>query len=206
VHQLPVHRTPLVVGHDGYRPEALAAKRGRNRRLLQAALRDHPEDAYLLYQLGKDADVYNEHALAAQSFAAAWPRVAGSAPWRLDLVVRWTGSLKRLQRHEEALHLIHATQAEFETSPDFHFAIGDLMLDWTATAPQQANDLLGKAEQAWRRCLSLGERPEQHGSVPGRGGYLAAFNLALVLEGTGREAEAADLRRRFGLSTGRLLG
>jgi hypothetical protein len=206
VHQLPVHRTPLVVGHDGYRPEALAAKRGRNRRLLQAALRDHPEDAYLLYQLGKDADVYNEHALAAQSFAAAWPRVAGSAPWRLDLVVRWTGSLKRLQRHEEALHLIHATQAEFETSPDFHFAIGDLMLDWTATAPQQANDLLGKAEQAWRRCLSLGERPEQHGSVPGRGGYLAAFNLALVLEGTGRGAEAADLRRRFGLSTGRLLG
>ena len=80
------------------------------------------------------------------------------------------------------------------------------MLDWTATAPQQANELLGKAEQAWRRCLNLGERPEQPGSVPGRGGHLAAFNLALVLEGTGRVAEAADLRRRFGLSTGRLLG
>jgi glycosyltransferase involved in cell wall biosynthesis len=206
VHRLPVHRTPLVIGHDGYRPEALAAKRGRNRRLLQADLRDHPEDAYLLYQLGKDANVYNEHVLAAQSFAAAWPRVAGSAPWRLDLVVRWMGSLKRLRRHEEALHLIHATQAEFDTSPDFHFAIGDLMLDWTATAPQQANDLLGKAEQAWRRCLNLGERPEQPGSVPGRGGHLAAFNLALVLEGTGRAVEAADLRRRFGLSTGRLLG
>ena len=206
VHQLPVHRTPLVIGHDGYRPEALAAKRGRNRRLLQAELRDHPEDAYLLYQLGKDADVYNEHALAAQSFAAAWPRVAGSAPWRLDMVVRWMGSLKRLRRHEEALHLIHATQAEFDSSPDFHFAIGDLMLDWTATAPQQANDLLGQAEQAWRRCLRLGERPEQPGSVPGRGSHLAAFNLALVLEGTGRGAEAAELRRQFGLSTGRLLG
>lgn len=206
VHQLPVHRTPLVIGHDGYRPEALAAKRGRNRRLLQEALKDHPEDAYLLYQMGKDADVYHEHALAAQSFAAAWARVAVSAPWRLDLVVRWLGSLKRLRRHEEAAHLIQVTQVEFDTSPDFHFAIGDLMLDWTATAPHRANALLGNAEQAWRRCLNLGERPEQHGSVPGRGGHLAAFNLALVLEGTGREAEAADLRRRFGLSTGRLLG
>ena len=206
VHQLPVHRTPLVIGHDGYRPEALAAKRGRNRRLLQEALKDHPEDAYLLYQMGKDADVYHEHALAAQSFAAAWARVAVSAPWRLDLVVRWLGSLKRLGRHEEAAHLIQVTQVEFDTSPDFHFAIGDLMLDWTATAPHRANALLGNAEQAWRRCLNLGERPEQHGSVPGRGGHLAAFNLALVLEGTGREAEAADLRRRFGLSTGRLLG
>lgn len=206
VHQLPVHRTPLVIGHDGYRPEALAAKRGRNRRLLQEALKDHPEDAYLLYQLGKDADVYHEHALAAQSFAAAWARVAVSAPWRLDLVVRWLGSLKRLGRHEEAAHLIQVTQVEFDTSPDFHFAIGDLMLDWTATAPHRANALLGNAEQAWQRCLDLGERPEQHGSVPGRGGHLAAFNLALVLEGTGREAEAADLRRRFGLSTGRLLG
>ena len=33
VHSLPVQRLPLVVGHDGYAPERLAAKRGRNRAL-----------------------------------------------------------------------------------------------------------------------------------------------------------------------------
>jgi hypothetical protein len=60
--------------------------------------------------------------------------------------------------------------------------------------------LLAQAEQAWRRCLEIGERPDQPGAVQGRGSHLAAFNLALVLEGTGRAAEAAALRSRFGLS------
>jgi hypothetical protein len=80
------------------------------------------------------------------------------------------------------------------------------MLDWTATAPASALQLLGQAERSWRRCLEIGEQPDQPGAVQGRGSHLAAFNLALVLEGTGRGAEAANLRRRFGLSTGRLLG
>jgi hypothetical protein len=35
---------------------------------------------------------------------------------------------------------------------------------------------------------------------------LAAFNLALVLEGTGRAKEAQALRRQYGLAPGRLLG
>jgi hypothetical protein len=206
VHKLPVFRTPLVVGHDGYRPRALAAKKGRNRRLLEAELRAHPQDPYLLYQLGKDADVYDEAELAARCFAAAWDRVESSAPWRLDLVVRWIRSLKGLGEHSQAAVLINVLRGEMDLSTDFHFAVGDLMLDWTATEPKRAAELLGEAEQAWRRCLALGEQPEQSGSVAGRGGHLAAFNLALVLEGTGRPAEAAALRRQFGLSTGPMLG
>jgi len=37
-HRLPVRPWPLRVGHDGYLPERLQAKRGRNRRLQQRAL------------------------------------------------------------------------------------------------------------------------------------------------------------------------
>jgi hypothetical protein len=205
VHHLPVQRTPLRIGHDGYRPEALAAKRGRNRRLLELALQEQPEDAYLMYQLGKDASVYEEHALAHQWFRAAWPRVAFHAPWRMDLIVRWLASLKRLGLHQEAAHLAEQEAPHFSESPDFHFTVGDVMLDWTATNPASTLRLLRQAEQAWRRCLDIGERPDQPGAVQGRGSHLAAFNLALVLEGTGRAAEAAALRSRFGLSPGGLL-
>jgi hypothetical protein len=206
VHQLPVRRTPLRVGHDGYSPQALAAKRGRNRRLLERALEEQPEDAYLMYQLGKDASVYAEHTLADRWFRTAWPRVALQAPWRTDLLVRWLATLKHLGRHAEGARLAEAETLTSAHSPDFHFTVGDLMLDWTAAAPESALQLLGQAEQAWRRCLEIGEQPDQPGAVQGRGSHLAAFNLALVLEGTGRGAEAAELRRRFGLSTGRLLG
>jgi hypothetical protein len=205
VHQLPVRRTPLRVGHDGYSPEALAAKRGRNRRLLERALEEQPEDAYLMYQLAKDASVYAEHALADQWFRAAWPRVALQTPWRTDLLVRWLATLKHLGRHAEGARLAETEGLSNACSPDFHFAVADLMLDWTASAPGSTLQLLGQAERSWRRCLEIGERPDQTGAVHGRGGHLAAFNLALVLEGTGRMAEAAELRHRYKLSTGPLL-
>jgi hypothetical protein len=201
-----VQRTPLRIGHDGYRPEALAAKRGRNRRLLELALQDQPEDAYLMYQLGKDASVYGEHTLAHEWFQAAWPGVSAQAPWRTDLMVRWLASLKHLGQHQAALDLVAKADPQLSDSPDFHFTVGDLMLDWTSTAPHRAPALLTHAERAWRRCLEIGERPDQTGAVHGRGSHLAAFNLALVLEGTGRPEEAADLRRRFKLSTSPLLG
>jgi hypothetical protein len=206
VHQLPVRRTPLRVGHDGYSPEALAAKRGRNRRLLERALEEQPEDAYLMYQLGKDASVYAEHALADRWFRAAWPRLTLQAPWRTDLLVRWLATLKHLGRHAEGARLAETEALSSAHSPDFHFAVADLMFDWTASAPASALDLLRQAEWSWRRCLEIGEQPDQPGAVHGRGSHLAAFNLALVLEGTGRAQEAQALRRQYGLAPGRLLG
>ena len=82
-------------------------------------------------------------------------------------------------------------------SPDFFFALGDLLLDAAATHPAQAAEMLPLAEDSWRRCLELGERPDDAHAVAGRGSTLAAHNLALVLEGTGRADEAAALRRAY---------
>ena len=199
VHALPGERTPLCVAHDGYQASALAAKRGRNRRLLEQALRAAPEDPYLWYQLGKDASVYEEHGLAEEAFAQARCRMRGDEPWLIDLVVRRLHSLTRLGRHEPAHAVARTEQSACERSPDFHFAVGNLLLDWTASAPQHAAALLQGAEASWRNCLELGEHPEVPGAVLGRGGALAAYNLALVCEGTGRPEEAQALRRRFGL-------
>ena len=70
VSELPRRRWPLCIGHDGYQTEQMVRKAGRNRRLLEQALHDTPNDAYLWYQLGKfvrhgldgaDAIVHKEH-------------------------------------------------------------------------------------------------------------------------------------------------
>ncbi|KQY81929.1 glycosyltransferase family 2 protein [Pelomonas sp. Root1444] len=194
-HGLPVRRLPLVVGHDGYLAERLAAKRGRNRSLLEQALAETPGDAYLWYQLGKDCAVYDEHQAAEAAFerACALP-AACAAPWWLDLVSRRLYALKCLGRHADAMDFAQSQMEAGAESPDFFFTVGDLLLDLAASQPRQAAELLPMIESAWRRCLELGERPEQAGAVAGRGSYLAAHNLALVLEGTGRDAEAAALR------------
>lgn len=194
-HTLPLRRLPVHIGHDGYLPERLQAKRGRNRALLQQALAEAPDDAYLWYQLGKDCGVYDEHAGAEQALARA-AAIGGAAhsPWWADLVVRRLIALKALQRHAEGMDLAEAERERCAEVPDFFFALGDLLLDLAAAQPQHAGTLLPMIEAAWRRCLALGERPDLPETVPGRGSWAAAHNLALVLEGTGRAAEARALR------------
>jgi len=197
-HALPVRRLPVVIGHDGYAAARLEEKRGRNRRLLEAELAERPADAYLWYQLGKDCAVYDEHAAAEAAFARACELPdAAVSPWWPDLAVRRLFALKCLGRHAEALDFAQPQMDALGGSPDFFFALGDLLLDLAASQPSQADAALPMAEAAWRRCLEIGERPERTGAVAGRGSHLAAHNLAVVLDGTGRAGEAAALRAAY---------
>ena len=185
VHALPLQRLPVVVGHGGYQPQALAAKAGRNARLLTLALAEAPDDAYLWYQLGKDHDVYERHGQALVCFERAQAALPPHSPlpaWRHDLEVRSLHALKRLGRHAEALARAEAGLATWQDSPDFFFALGDVLLDWAADQSAQAERLLPLIEQAWLRCLALGERPDLEGAVAGRGSHLAATNLALLYD------------------------
>jgi hypothetical protein len=191
VHEQPVHELPrralaLRIAHDGYLPQALARKRGRNRALLGQALREHPLDAYLWYQLGKDAAVYGEYAEAESAFRQVGEPSGAHPPWWYDLVTRRLHALKCLKQHEQAFAWATGQLPACAESPDVHFALGDLMLDWAAECPHLATELLPMIEAAWQHCLQIGERPDLPGAVAGRGSFLAAHNLAVVREGTGQ--------------------
>ncbi|MEY4907680.1 MAG: hypothetical protein RL260_1398, partial [Pseudomonadota bacterium] len=183
-HTLPVRRLPMRVGHDGYRPVALDRKAGRNAALLQRSLDDHPDDAYLWYQLGKDHDVYGRHAEALRCFDQAETLLAnasGPSPaWLHDLSVRSLHALKCCGRHADGVQRASDSMARWDRSPDFFFALGDLMLDWAASEPARAGELLPMIEGAWQRCLEIGERPDLDGTVHGRGSHLATHNLGVL--------------------------
>ena len=192
---LPRRRLALTIGHDGYRPAQMDGKRGRNRRLLQLALAAQPDDAYLLYQLGKDHEVHAEFDAAAFHYAQA---DGGSvdAAWRHDWIVRRLYTLKRLARFEEALALADAAMPRWSGSPDFFFTIGDLLLAWAAAEPAHAAVLLPMIESSWLRALEIGECPQLQDSVVGRGSFLAAYNLAVLHDGLGDPAQARYWRER----------
>jgi len=160
-----------------------------------------PQDAYLWFQLGKDHAAYEEHAAAAAAFQRADALCDAASPWRCDLAARVLYALKRCGQHAQAMAWAESRLARCADSPDFFFALGDLLLDWTAEAPAQAGQLLPLALTAWERCLEIGERPDQPGSVQGRGSWLAAHNLAVVHEGLGQAAAAQALRRQYPMSS-----
>jgi hypothetical protein len=186
VHEQPISdlvrvRLPLLIGHDGYSAAQLQSKRGRNRLLLQQALLAAPHDTYLLYQLGKDCEVYGEFAGAALHYQQALAMVPAQAAYRHSLTVRCLQCMGQNGQVEEAITLAQARMTEWQDSPDFFFTLGNLWLDWSLKHPAQAQQQgLPMAELAWQRCLEIGERPDLEGSVAGRGSLLAEHNLTVI--------------------------
>jgi glycosyltransferase involved in cell wall biosynthesis len=200
IHEQPAgaardRRLPLVLGHDGYTAESLARKGDRNETLLMAALQDAPEDPYLWFQLAKEHQVRERPPQAAICFAEALRLAPADAPYRHALVVRAITAFKTAGRLDEALALADAEVARWSASPDFYFAVGDLYLECASQAPDRAlADFLPVVEAAWKRCLEIGERPDLDGAVAGRGGRMAAHNLAVFYETLGKAELAAQYR------------
>ena len=193
---LPRRRLALEVAHDGYLDAQMRRKRGRNEQLLGMALAAQPNDPYLRYQLGKDLEVSAQFEAAAPHYAQALELTDPQASWRHDLVVRALFTLKKLGRIEAAVALAEAEMARWSESPDFYFTLGDLLLDWAASQPERAGELLPMIESSWLRAIEIGERPALQDTVRGRGSYLAAHNLAVLHASLGDAVQAQHWRER----------
>ena len=193
VSALPRRRLPLTLGHDGYTVANLARKGARNETLLMRELGEAPEDPYLWFQLAKEHQARGRAPQAALCFAEALRLAPADAGYRHALVVRAMMALKANGQLAEALRLADAEVRHWPDSPDFYFVIGDLYLEAASREPDRAlGDFLPVVESAWKRCLEIGERPDLDGAVAGRGGHMAAYNLAVFYETLGRDREAAD--------------
>jgi tetratricopeptide (TPR) repeat protein len=192
---LPFRRLPLVLAHDGYIAVNLARKGDRNETLLMQALQAAPEDPYLWLQLAKEHQARGRRPQAALCFTEALRLAPPNARYRHALVVRGLIALKDNGQLAEALALADTEVANWQASPDFYFTVGDLYLEAASQNPDRAlADFLPVVEQAWKRCLEIGERPELDGAVAGRGGHMAAHNLAVFYETLGRQDQAAEYR------------
>ena len=197
IHEQPVSglahvRLPLLVGHDGYTTQNLERKGARNETLLMREIEAQPNDAYLWFQLAKEHQSRGRAAQAALCFTEARRLAPPDAAWRHALIVRSLIALKADGRLQDALELADAECLNWPNSPDFYYVVGDLYLEASSQDPERAIDnWLPVVEQAWKRCLEIGERPDLDGAVTGRGGHLAAHNLAVFYETLGRPALAS---------------
>jgi glycosyltransferase involved in cell wall biosynthesis len=201
IHEQPVSKLPqlrieLPILHDGYRQEALDRKKGRNASLLLRALEDVPTDPYLLYQLGTSHAIDGDYVNAVLRYTQALLFTKADHAFRHDLVVRTIFTLRSAKQHEAAIQFAESEMKNWEHSPDFFFALGDLLLDWgNQNEGRDFKELVPMIEASWLKCIEIGEQPALSGSVRGRGSFLAAHNLAVVYQMVGDTKQAEHYRK-----------
>lgn len=178
---LPRREVELHLGHDGYLDAQMASKRARNRPLLLLDLEDRPGDPYILYQLGKEAEIGAEFSAAFEFYRQSIAASSGPANWMHDLVVRYLHCLGQSGDLDTAFDFIQHNMKRWDNSPDFFFVFGNLALDKAIADPAYAlSEWIPMAVAAWNRCLEIGDQPSLEGSVHGRGSYLAQTNLDAI--------------------------
>jgi glycosyltransferase involved in cell wall biosynthesis len=179
----------IEVFHDGY---YLTDKSDRNVKLLQLALQQDSNDPYLHFQLGKQYKVMKRYSDAQQHFAESYRTVGVRDAYRPDLVMDYLYNCMSLSEWELGLQLLANEEQRYADFPDFHFFQGLFFMELVFKETKKYAHLFPRIERQYVRCLELGET-QSYNSTIGTGSFLAAYNLAVFYETTGK----ADQARRY---------
>lgn len=193
VHELPTRRVPIHVLHDGYEDTQLERKGDRNFVILEQLVATGRADAYLRHQYAKELLRKDRLEEAARHFAESLEAVGSSElPWRESLVCAALDTFGRVHAFDAAFALIEHETLHYPNSVDFWFCVGSFLMEAAHANPQIGTQFLSPIENAFLRCLEIGERTDGGEGVIGRGSFLAAQNLHALYLATGRHAKAAE--------------
>lgn len=165
---------PVEIEHCGYLPEIMEAKNklARNRRMLEKALAQKPDDPYLLYQMGKayfalsvdnsKAVEYFEKALA-QNPNPVYDYVYG-------LVECYGYALLKCGQYKKSFDILKFLNY-YGNNPHFKFLLAHIYLN---------NGKLLEALEYFESCIGLNKN-----DVTGICSYLSYYNIGVILEVAG---------------------
>jgi glycosyltransferase involved in cell wall biosynthesis len=200
IHEQPITNGPdipldFLVYHDGYSQSLVERKHLRNLELLKTALCEEPKSAYLHFQMAVQHETVGswpivlDHLLKARDLGAYHKAFAHAFTYRL------IHAFARCGRFDEGLQIGLTARARWPDSRDIHFAFGNLCLDTAIADPHSAESIwLPAAEAAWLTCLKIGDELLYPDHIHGRGGHLAAKNLAVLYDGIGKACLARQFR------------
>jgi glycosyltransferase involved in cell wall biosynthesis len=169
---------PIDVRHSGYDGtfEERKRKADRNINLLLNMLEENPQDTYILYQLGKSYYFQEEFQKAVDYFSKALeydldPRLE----YVIDMIESYGYALVNAGYRTKALGL-EVVYQEFEASADFVYMMGFVYME---------NAQFEEAIAQYLKATTYNEC-----KVEGVNSYLAYYNVGVIYECLGNQAEA----------------
>ncbi len=183
VHSLPIVDTAVVLHHDGYTDAKRAKKRGRNKSLLESALKQSPRDPYLLFQYSRELKISGSYEDALAVFQSIIPSsLVRARPWWEEAVCLGLELYAEEKLFSTGLKLIDSESQLFSRSVDFWYSVGIFSVmtadHYRSTSVYDAS--LVTAENAFTRCLALGAEGQKSKIVCGRESNLAIDSLTAL--------------------------
>lgn len=204
IHEQPVFngiriQTPFVADHDGYLDKG---KGERNLSYLKDELKEHPDDPYLLYQIGVALKSMKKTSEAYGYFSKFYEMVKGQdrdfqADFVRDGVIRYLYTLTDINTEEslrKALDIVSDTEKYFLENTDFYFFKGIFYMKLVLIDTAKYIKYLPEIEKSYLRCLEIGERDDQM-TVAGTGSFKAWHNLGLWYQLNGDDQKAQMCRK-----------
>ena len=186
--QKAVKAVPILIAHHGYIAEfgRVEEKLGRNERLLKNELSKHPDDPYLLHQLGKSffcnnrdlsqARIYFEKALSLNPDT--------QLSYVYDMVECYGYTLLGMGEYEKALGLMNDYSQRYGNNPRFRFLSAHIC---------QNNAMLIEAVEYYESCVGA-----DIDDYMGITSFLSYYNIGVILECVGMISDAIEMYERCG--------
>lgn len=172
------YMAPVQILHSGYAgtQEARKEKAQRNIKLLRRELEQRPDDAYLLYQLGKSSYMAQDYSGAVCAFEAALGYdLNPKLEYVIDMVETYGYALLHSGQVEKALQLRGVYQ-EFGDCADFKFLMGLIYMN---------NEMFEEAVVEFNQAAGY-----RTARAAGANSYLAYYNAGVIRECLGDTKQA----------------
>lgn len=170
----------IKLSHVGYMPEQVENKQknSRNLELLMMELEESPDNAYILFQIGRSYELKQDCNQAMTYYLAAKDRIKFPNPhYYSSLLYHMATTTMKLRNWGAFFEIIGQALNIYPDYTDLYYIYGSGIIE-------SRNPMwFPMIQEAFNACIQLGEaNPQKYETVLGVGTYRAHYNLGLYFE------------------------
>ncbi|MEK4360381.1 glycosyltransferase [Paenibacillus sp. FSL M7-1455] len=177
----------IKFNHSGYLPDQINEKNkiNRNLELLLTDLKDSPDNAYLLFQIGRSYEIMQDWPSAIQYYSVAKEKIDYRSQYFSSLLYHMATTHMKSGRWSDFFEIVQQALNIYPDYTDLYYIYGCGLIE--SRNPNWFNQI----PDAFHACIQLGEADsKKYETVIGVGSFRAHFNLGLYYELSGLKDRA----------------